>query len=235
MNSSRCLSRLRAAALLLASGLMAMSVTACSDNGITLPNSTPTPTPVGNPGPATLQVLQFAPDSLVLPENGVGTLKLTGKMSDGSTMQVADASWGATVGGIIAMNAATGAITAVGRGKTYVLVTKGTLQAQAVVEVRAANPASLAHAHIRPDVLCLRVGSDYQYVMHTYDAAGIEDTPGPSTWSVSDPSLASISADGKLHSLKGGHLTVTGTSKGMSDVAEVTLDPAVVPAPMTCK
>jgi hypothetical protein len=94
---------------------------------------------------------------------------------------------------------------------------------------------SRAHAHIRPDQLCLRVGYPYQYVMHTYDDFGMETVPGATTWKVSDTSLATIDAGGMLHSLAGGHLIVTGSARGMSDSADAVLDPAALGTTMTCK
>jgi hypothetical protein len=215
----------------LAGGLMATTIVACEGASVApVFRDNPAGTPVGT-GVATLQALKFAPDSLVLRQGGNGVLQLTGTLSNGTTMSVTDAAWSATSAGVVSVNPATGAITPMSVGKTYLTATKGGVQARASVEVQR----SLARADIKPDALCVRVGFDYQFVMHTYDDAGVEVLPGPTTWSVSDPSAASISADGKLHSVKGARITVTGTARGMSDSSVAVLDPAPLGTAMTCQ
>jgi hypothetical protein len=220
----------------LAAGMMAMAVTACESNTVAGPESQAKPTegvPIGHPGPATLQVLQFAPDSLVLTQNATGTMQLTGRMSDGTIMPVTGAAFTLSTPGVVSLDTL-GNYKSLAPGRTYVFATKGTLQARAFVQVN--GPIGQQHINLKPDLLCLRAGYDFQYVLHAYDQAGVEiTTPVATTWSTSDASIGTMNASGKLHSTKGGHMIAYGSAMGMTDAKEVIVDPAPIGTPMTCK
>jgi hypothetical protein len=181
----------------------------------------------------TLQLLEFIPDTLVIASTASGVLQLRGRMSDGTTVPVSGSLYSVTLPGVVSVDQQ-GNYKALAPGLTYVVATKGPFTARAFIQVNGL-PIGLQHVNIKPDALCIRAGYDYQFVMHTYDQAGIETVPGATQWSVSDTTVATFDAAGKLHTMKGGHIIAFGVAQGMSDFTPVTVDPAPLGTVMTCK
>jgi hypothetical protein len=223
----------RALSCLTCLGLLCALVLGCDSRG-TLPTSS-TGLPLPPPPPpqaATLTQLGFRPDSLQLTIGTGALLQVVGTMSDGSTQSVTGVTLTSDNPAILTVDNA-GVVTPIAPGRASVVATKGSVSARAPVSVQ---PQSRAHVDIKPDLLCVRAGYGYQFIMHRYDAAGVEIAPGPVQWASANTAIATIDTTGKLTtSSVGGHVSISGTAGGFTDTTPVIVDPAPLGQTMTCQ
>jgi uncharacterized protein YjdB len=133
----------------------------------------------------------------------------------------------------VATVSATGLVTAVAEGSAQITATVSgkTGSAQVVVKKAASTPV-LTSIALDPAELSLDVGTTRQVVATPKDASGNPLTGVALTWSSTDPSIASVDANGLVTAKLAGSVTIRATAGDKTGSASVTvMATAVTPPP----
>jgi uncharacterized protein YjdB len=157
----------------------------------------------------TLTTLAVTPASATVAVGGTTTFSATGTFSDGTTAPVS-ATWSSSNTVVATVNASTGMVTG---GSTYgtatITATIGSLTATGTVINAVPFPVSLSVTPANPSVL---VGSSLKLTASaTWSDGSITDASGPSSWSTSSASIASIVGAGTVTGVASGTATITAT------------------------
>ena len=115
---------------------------------------------------------------------------------------------------------AAGMVTAVSPGSATIT---GTAEGKSDIATVTVTQAPVATVAVNPPTLTTTVGQTTQMTASARDADGVVLTGRPVTWTNSDNTVASISAQGLLTAKAAGTTTVTATSEGKSGTAAVTV------------
>jgi acetyl esterase/lipase len=113
----------------------------------------------------------------------------------------------------------TGAVEAVGVGDATIQVSADGKTAEASVHVRA----TIASVTVTPNPASVRVNSTGQLGVTLRDEAGGVIEGGASSWSSSDPSIATVSSTGLVRGVALGTVTITAYAGGMSGSAQLSV------------
>lgn len=181
--------------------------------------------------PAPVAVLAVSPTTVNLVIGQSSQLIAVAKDADGNVLTGRVVSWVSSNPGS-AMVSSTGVVSALAAGTATVTATSEGKTSTAAVVISAPVPAPVATITVSPTGATLAPGQTQQFTATTRDAAGNILSGRVTTWSISAPSIASISSTGLVTALVAGTATVTATSEGKSAGAAVNINaPAPVPAP----
>lgn len=214
-------------------GLLTPKKTAGTDAGDAspAPSSTPTPQPTPTPTPTPAPVLQaiaVVPASFTLSSDPLAnfdqrgtTLAVIATMSDARQFATS-ASWTATPTGRVTINAA-GYVTVVPNapaGQVTITASTGSLTAQAIATITT-RPLTVSHVELSPTTLSLYKPAangtslpEYPSKAQLYPSVVMSDqsTTSAVTWSVSDPSIATVSVAGLVSALASGSCRIEAKS-----------------------
>jgi N-acyl-D-amino-acid deacylase len=122
----------------------------------------------------------------------------------------------------VASISATGLVTALAPGTTTISATSGGKTATATLTVSLVPVAAIAVTPTRTTIL---TGDTLQIIAAIRDSVGGAASGYSVAWSTSDPTVASVTADGRVVPLRAGKVTVRATAGGKS--GESTLDIAI--------
>lgn len=97
----------------------------------------------------------------------------------------------------------------------------GDISARASVRVSCTEPGPVATVTVRPETAALQVGESVQLAVEVTDANGIRLTGRTTTWTPSDPSVASVDQNGLVRGEGEGSATITATADGVSGSAAI--------------
>ena len=131
--------------------------------------------------------------------------------------------WSTADDSIVSVNAATGEITGVAEGETNVTVTAGTVSdtIKIIVKPIAATSVTITNG----EEISVEARASVQLTADL-TPAGTTDIV---SWSVADPSIATVDANGLLAGKSVGQTTVTATAGSVSDTIQVTVTETTVP------
>ena len=128
----------------------------------------------------------------------------------------------------IAKVAASGAVTALAAGVTYIIATGDNQSDSAQLSV---IPVPVAAISVTPSTGALTTPNTLQLSATTRDSAGNVLTGRAIAWSSSTPGVAAVTAAGVVSGLAAGTATIVATSNGISDSASITVSvPATIHA-----
>jgi len=144
---------------------------------------------------ATLTAIQVTPQSSKLAVNGTAKLVATGTYSDNRSVDLtASVTWSSSNAPLVAVSNATGAagtIVGLSAGTATITAALDNVVGTATVTVTAASLVSIA---ITPDNPSLPIGTTAQLVATgTYSDASVVDISSSVTWSIDDPTIATVS------------------------------------------
>ncbi len=184
-------------------------------------------------GAANLNVAASAPtvSSVTVVANstmGIGGSQQLGAqatLSDGSTQDVSSrVTWSSSKTNIATVDG-TGKMVAVASGTVTVTATlpEG-VSGSATVTV---NTASLAALSVSPDGLNLPIGVTQQFTASgDFSDGTTQDLTSTVAWSTSDPTLATVDANGVVTTIAAGTVVITASKGGQSDTSTLTIVPA---------
>ena len=99
----------------------------------------------------------------------------------------------------------------------------GDISASASVRVTCTPPGPVASVTVMPETATLRVGENVQLTAELKDSNGLLLSGRLTTWTPSDPHVASVDDDGLVTGVGEGSATITATSEGMKGTASITV------------
>ena len=176
--------------------------------------------------------LVVVPQTVTLHPNQTKDLMAVGLTAAGDTGTI-DVSWSVTGGSILSTQTNGGrhygqykAGSQTGNYKAVAKDNSGTLADTATVAV---TPIPVASVAVTPATLSITVGASQQLAAVTLDSSGATLTGRVVSWSSSAPSVAAVSSGGLVTGAAAGTATITATSEGQSDYADVTVTSVAAP------
>lgn len=195
--------------------------------GVGAGSTTVIATSEGRTGSASLQVVLVPVASIAVTlgsttiEKGVTTqATAVARDADGNVLQGRVLAW-STGSGAVANVSATGLVTAVNPGETYVRATSGTVAGQTDLIVTVPTVATVT---VAPSTVTLQVGKTRALTASLRSSVGEVLTDRAITWTSSAPA-ATVSTDGVVNAVAIGSATITATSEGKAGSAVVTIEP----------
>src|SRR5438874_1902375 len=191
--------------------------------GIVLMANTVASTITGTP---VLRKLQVIPALASVPAGATQQFRATGTYTDGSTADLTSSvTWSSSDPGLATVDA-NGLATGVGVGTATVSATSGAVRGSAFMQVTPAVIASLA---VDPVLASVPAGATQQFrATGTYTDGSTADLTSSVTWSSSDPSLATVDANGLATGVSVGTATISATSGAVRGSAFIQVTPAVL-------
>lgn len=115
-----------------------------------------------------------------------------------------------------------GKVVATGPGTATITAATGALRGTSQVTVRVPEFAKLALTPSKTQTI--RKGDDLVLKVSALDKKGAKVSGVPVTWKSSSPSIATVSADGKVHGVKKGSAKITASASGKSATVSVTVN-----------
>lgn len=201
--------------------LMGLSLAAaCGDTptGTTGGNGGGTPRPTEPTKPATVEIVQVAPDTLtVLAVGGHRRVEATAHTAGGAVLQDRDVSWSSSDVRIAYVDAS-GNVSGLQPGRAWITATIEGRTGRARVDVLPLTVDSIA---LGAPAMHLQFGTSRYLGATPYAADGRVLHDRPIAWSVDDTSVATVSVNGLVTGRRGGRAWVTATSEGRTARAEV--------------
>ena len=181
-----------------------------------------------NSASVTLESIEVTPASSSVDIGATVQLSAVGSYSDNSSTNISGSVSWTVSDSTIASVSASGLLTALAAGDVTVTATDGAVSDSAAVTVTTV-PVTLDSINVTPATSSLDVGEMVQLVATgSYSDNTTQDLSNTVSWSISDPSIASISVNGLLSAAGEGAVTVTATSGAISSDAVVNVNPAPV-------
>lgn len=121
----------------------------------------------------------------------------------------------------VASVSASGLVTAVGAGTATISATTDGVTGQAQFTTTAVTATSVSLSPSSPHV---QVGAGVQLVATAYDASGSTLSTRVPAWSSSNPTVATVSNDGRVTGVSVGNTTITATVDGKSAATQASVD-----------
>lgn len=195
--------------------------------GVGAGSTTVIATSEGRTGSASLQVVSVPIASIAVTlssttvEKGATTqATAVARDADGNVLQNRALTW-STGTGAVATVSATGLVTAVNPGETYVRAASGTVNAQADLIVTVPTVATVT---VAPSTVTLQVGKTRALTASLRSSVGEVLADRAVTWTSSTPA-ATVSSGGVVTAVAIGSATITATSEGKTGSAVVTIEP----------
>lgn len=149
------------------------------------------------------------------------TAQLTVEVKDtkGQVVSQPSVSWKSSDATVLTVSSS-GLATAKKAGTATVTATSGTKSGTLVIEV---SQVPVAHVVVAPALDTIIAGQSAQLAAAITSATDQPLTGRPVAWKSSDPAVATVNATGLVQGLKGGKVTVSATSEGVTGSAEVTV------------
>ncbi len=166
------------------------------------------------------------PDSAILYQIG-DTLTLAAVATDqnGSPIPSVAFTW-QTANPAVATVSANGLVTATAAGNAVITASGMGKSATAMIEVRAAAPPPIISVQIFPEQWTPgTLGERFTFAATVINADNHQVANAPLSWQSSDPSIATVDAEGQVTAIKAGSVTITVTSGGLHSSANVDVDP----------
>ncbi|HEX8395716.1 MAG TPA: Ig-like domain-containing protein [Longimicrobium sp.] len=176
--------------------------------------------------------VEIAPGTLALRVGENGVLAAYAYGPGGAPVTGLPVQWSST-NPAVATVAADGRVSAVSVGQAAIRATVLGRIAEVPVQVSAAPPV-VARVLVTPAQLQLKVGEAWSFTAQPYSAAGQPvDAPAP-VWTSSNPSVATVGADGRVRAVALGAATIRATIAGVTGegVVSVAADPPPPPDPV---
>ena len=158
------------------------------------------------------------------------TAQLTAQVKDASGNVIPNrvVTWSSASPTIATITVA-GQVTGLAAGSATVTATADGLSANAIVTVTSVPAATVT---VTPGPSHLAPGGSLSFAAVARDAAGNVLPNRVATWSSSNPTVATMSANGTVTAVSAGTATVTATIDNAVGTAQVTVDPATVTVPV---
>src|SRR5690606_19936094 len=118
-----------------------------------------------------------------------------------------------------------GVITAVSPGVVIVSASASGKSGNTTIEVRASPPPGFKSVTISPEQwTATQVGTRYTFAVEVINDDDQEVIDAPVTWTSSDPTVASVDAQGEVTALKAGAVTITARAGIRESTARVDVD-----------
>lgn len=149
------------------------------------------------------------------------TAQLTVEVKDtkGQVVSQPSVSWKSSDATVLTVSSS-GLATAKKAGTATVTATSGTKSGTLVIEV---SQVPVAHVVVAPALDTIIAGQSAQLAAAITSATDQPLTGRPVAWESSDPAVATVNATGLVQGLKGGKVTVSATSEGVTGSAEITV------------
>ncbi|MBX6333178.1 MAG: Ig domain-containing protein [Gemmatimonadaceae bacterium] len=147
------------------------------------------------------------------------TLTVTVEGADGKPLSGSQVFWN-TEDPSIATVSSDGVVTGVAPGSVRIAASAAGKSAVATVTVL---PRPVASVSVSPATASIALAGTVQLTATTRDADGHELSGRTVTWSTSDPTIATVSASGRVTGTGAGQATITATSEGKRGTARVTV------------
>lgn len=173
--------------------------------------------PIEDPEPTTISVSTSSVSLAAIGQSA--QLDATVRDQNGGAMAGEPVTWNSADTGVVSVSGS-GLVTAVGNGSTQVSATSGTLNTSVTVTVEQ----SAAAIETSADTLTLSGPSDQASLTATLvDGLGSEVEGSTISWSIDDPTIATIDSDGLVAGVASGttFATASGTAGGQSASADV--------------
>ena len=173
--------------------------------------------PTSSPPPLALQSLTLTPATASLNSGATQQFSASGKMSDGSTVSITDATWTAT-GGTVSTS---GLYTAGQTGGSYRVIAAKSGKADTSAVSVAAAPPTLQTITLTPATANIRIGATQQFSMSGKMSDGSTASITNATWTATG---GAVSTSGLYTAGQtAGSYRVIATSSGKADTAAVTV------------
>lgn len=215
MSASRLPLRTRVTTTALLAGLSLAAACGDTPTGTTGGNGGGTPAPSK---PATVQIVQVAPDTLtLLAVGGHRRVEATAHTAGGAVLQGRTAGWTSSDPAVAYVDAS-GNVTGLQPGRAWITATIDGRTGQARVDVLPLTVDSIALA---ASAMHLESGTSRYLGATLYAADGRVLYDRRIDWSISDTTVATVNERGLVTGLAGGRAWVTATSEGRTARAEV--------------
>ena len=171
--------------------------------------------------PIRVDTVVVLPSELSLPEGGEQTLRTLLLSRDGEELTDREISWTSNDPEVASVKG-TGRVVAHGKGSTMVIASSEGRTGQARITV---TPAAVASVEVSPPSLTLEVGGAKEVTCVPKDPEGRPLEDRPVEWSVDEPEVVEITADGGIRALKPGTATVSASVEGVRGTGVVTVSP----------
>lgn len=173
--------------------------------------------------------VSIAPATVSVAQGAAATLSVTARDAAGNTLINRPVTWSSSAPSIATV-ATDGVVQGVGVGSAAVTAIIEGKSAQATVVVTSPPPPVAARVVVTLNSSMLSVGQGTTAIAKVYDVTGKEISTSV-TFSVADPSIASVSANGHVQGLSAGTTTLEASADGKVGIASVTVA-QVAPAPV---
>ncbi|MGQ0539515.1 MAG: beta strand repeat-containing protein, partial [Gemmatimonadaceae bacterium] len=149
------------------------------------------------------------------------TAQLTAELRDqaGNVLTGQSVVWSSANPSVAGVNGS-GLVTALAAGSTTITAASGALSAQATLTVSGTGVGSVA---VSPAAVQLQVGASQELDATVLDVNGGAMPNAAISWSSAAPSVATVSAAGRVSAVSAGVATITATASGKSGSATVTV------------
>ena len=190
--------------------VIATTITACSDDAVTVPP----PPPIA----VSLFIIPASVNLLV----GQSTILSHRAVDEKNRFVSTVAEWTSDNPGIATIGLTDGRVTAIAPGIAYMTAAAGTLRATAAVIVQKLVPTTI---RLSTSEVVVGIGSTERVTALVLDQNG-GNTNALVTWSSQNPSVASVSGDGTVTGTSLGTTVVVAASEGVTAQATVRVEPA---------
>jgi uncharacterized protein YjdB len=171
-----------------------------------------------------------APSSASLTVGETRQLTATARDRNNATVTGRPVGW-STSDNTVASVSSSGIVSALKAGTATITATVDTARGTSSITVVAATPVPVATVSVAPTSGSVEVGQTLQLTATARDAGGNVITGRPTTWTVSDASVATVSGSGLVTGVAAGSATVTATVEGKSGTSAITVVPVTQPGP----
>ena len=180
--------------------------------------------------PPNLVSIALNPSNPTIPLDDAQQMIATGTFSDGTTQQLASATWSSSdTTSFVTTNDVTDSGQAYalgGAGTATVTACTGSICGSTTVVV---GPPALALIAVTPATATISTGGSIAFdAMGTYTDGSTQDVTSSVTWISSDWDVASITTDGQASGWAGGAVTISATAGSVTGSANLTVNPAVM-------
>jgi uncharacterized protein YjdB len=216
-----------------AAGTATITATATEDQGsgglVKVRSSTATITVVAA-GTELATTVSVSPASASLTVGGTRQLTATARDRNNTVLTGRPTGWTSS-DNTVATVSSSGLVSAVNAGTATITATVDTAHGTSSITVAAATPAPVDVVSVSPQSGSVDVGKTLQLVATARDAGGNVISGRPTSWTVSDASVATVSGSGLVTGVAAGTATVTATVEGKSGTSAITVAPVTPPGP----
>ena len=170
--------------------------------------------------PAQLTSISISPATASMALGTAQQFSAVGSFDDGSTQLLTSVSWSSSSTGVATVSSS-GMATAMGAGSATITASSGSVSGTASLTVTGATVVSIA---VTPAASNMPVGSTKQFTATaTFSDTSTQDVTGSVLWSSSNPTAATINAQGLVTSVAAGSTTIGAVLNSVSGSTGLTV------------